>query len=83
MKYEEQEAKFKSHPKVIEAKKLMNEAWDKIRMGERGDRGKDECKCGHKREDHNPSTNINYTQGNCRIEGCKCLWYLHAKTFQE
>ena len=77
MNYLEMEEKFKKHPKVLEAKRLMNDAWDDIRTNEKLERGKDMCKCGHQRKDHNPTHNINYTQGSCRLKKCSCLNYSH------
>lgn len=73
MNYLEMELLFKKHPKTVEAKRLMNEAWDEVRTNEKVIRGKDKCKCGHERKEHNPSHNINWTGGSCRIKKCDCL----------
>lgn len=75
MDYLELEVKFRKHHKTIEAKRLMNEAWDEVRKSEKIERGNDLCKCGHKRKDHNPSHSINYTDGSCRLK-CECLNYI-------
>ena len=67
---------YYKHPKVQKARTLLNEAYDELMKEQRRNKGLDVCKCGHKRRDHNPSYNINYTNGSCRKAKCRCLNFM-------
>ena len=61
---------FYNHPKVRQARKLLEEAEREMRRG----RKEDMCICGHKRKHHGPSFSINYTDGICHK--CNCLHFI-------
>lgn len=65
---------FYNHPKVKEARNLLLEADQDIRMKQRAEIAAHECQCGHRRDRHTDTYSVNYTGGACR--DCKCLNYL-------
>lgn len=68
--------RYLSHPKVKQAKKLLNEARIDLNEQIKNEYGEIKCKCGHKRKSHNPSHSINYTGGSCFEKKCKCLNFI-------
>lgn len=74
--------KYKDHPKVVQARKLLLEAEQDLRAEWNDKRSKDVCECGHVRNSHGPSYSINYTQGVCKVQGCKCMHFLIVKVIQ-
>ena len=67
---------YLNHPKVKQAKKLLNEARIELNDKAKAEFGEVKCKCGHKRKEHNPSHSVNYTGGSCFAKKCKCLNFL-------
>ena len=71
--------------KIIKAKKLLWEATEEIRIGNKKKREKEEmdrlCVCGHKRSQHSESYSINFTGGVCKK--CNCLNYMQKPNKEE
>lgn len=67
---------YYNHPKVQQARVLLNEAYDELMKEQKKDKGLQKCQCGHKRKDHNPSRSVNYTGGSCRKLKCRCLNFI-------
>lgn len=67
--------------KIAKAKRLLREATCELRQKQKMDRAADLCKCGHRRDMHSVSHDINYTHGFCMHKGrnglsyCKCEWF--------
>lgn len=71
---------YRNHPKVGRARQLLREAhYDLIEKRKHKEAGR-VCECSHRRDDHGPSYNINYTGGVCLEGDCKCLNFLAMQT---
>lgn len=67
--------------KVEQARQLLKDADLELHQWKRAQMlacDRDLCKCGHRRDKHGVSTNINYTEGLCLVDGCECCGYLHS-----
>lgn len=72
---------FRSHPKVIKARRLLIEAEQDVIRRDRTKTANHLCECEHARKWHGPSYDINYTQGVCSFEGCECMHFLMHKKY--
>lgn len=67
---------YRDHPKATQAVKLLREAYYDILDKRKRKTAAAICECTHRRDQHGPSYNINYTGGVCLDESCKCRNFL-------
>lgn len=62
--------------KIAKARQLLIEATRELRQQRKAAIDAHDCQCGHRRDQHTVTCDINYTGGFCMATGCACRWFL-------